>query len=60
VAFWWLNCLFCSVPVIVASPQAFQSSKVRILFATDVAARGVDIPGVTTVVNYNFPVQRGK
>ena len=33
-----------------------QKSDVRILVATDVAARGLDIPSVGLVVNYTFPL----
>ncbi len=33
----------------------FKSAKVPILIATDVAARGIDIPGVSHVINYELP-----
>ena len=35
--------------------RAFRTGEVRILVATDVAARGIDIPGVTHVYNYDLP-----
>ena len=33
----------------------FRSKKTRVLVATDVAARGIDISGLTHVVNYDLP-----
>ncbi len=35
--------------------KAFKTGKARILVATDVAARGIDIPGVSHVYNYDLP-----
>ncbi len=34
---------------------AFKSSKIKVLVATDVAARGIDIPGVAFVYNFDLP-----
>ncbi len=34
---------------------AFKSGDIKVLVATDVAARGIDIPGVELVVNYDLP-----
>ena len=33
----------------------FKSGKLRVLVATDIAARGLDIEGLSCVVNYNLP-----
>ncbi|KAF2156474.1 DEAD-domain-containing protein [Myriangium duriaei CBS 260.36] len=38
------------------SLEAFKQGKVRLLIATDVAARGLDIPAVKLVINYTFPL----
>ena len=37
--------------------DAFRSGKAEALVATDVAARGIDVDGVTHVVNYEMPVE---
>jgi ATP-dependent RNA helicase RhlE len=36
----------------------FESGKVRTLVATDVAARGIDVAGITHVINYDAPGAR--
>jgi len=36
--------------------EQFKSGEVPLLVATDVAARGLDIPGVDYVINYSFPL----
>ncbi len=39
----------------MAALKGFKEDKFRILVATDVAARGIDINGVTHVINYRVP-----
>lgn len=39
-----------------AAVEQFKSGKVPLLVATDVAARGLDIPDVEVVLNYAFPL----
>ena len=35
----------------------FKAGKVRVLVATDIAARGIDVDGISHVINYDFPMQ---
>ena len=37
--------------------QQLRDGRMRVLVATDVAARGIDVPGITLVVNYDAPRQ---
>jgi ATP-dependent RNA helicase RhlE len=39
----------------VRALDAFRSGRVRILVATDIAARGIDVPNISHVVNYELP-----
>jgi ATP-dependent RNA helicase RhlE len=36
--------------------QEFKSGAVRVLVATDIAARGIDVDGISHVVNFDFPM----
>ncbi|MCW8092806.1 ATP-dependent RNA helicase SrmB [Alteromonas sp. ASW11-130] len=38
-----------------AALASFKEGKVKILLATDVAARGIDVPNVSHVINYDMP-----
>ena len=37
--------------------QSFRMDKVNLLVATNIAARGLDIDGITHIINYNIPYQ---
>ena len=37
--------------------RAAQSSQLKILVATDVAARGIDVPSISHVINYGLPMK---
>lgn len=39
----------------ISTLETFRSGKVSVLVATDVAARGIDIPDVSHVINYDMP-----
>jgi ATP-dependent RNA helicase RhlE len=36
--------------------KEFKSGEVRVLVATDIAARGIDVDGISHVINYDFPM----
>jgi ATP-dependent RNA helicase RhlE len=40
----------------VAALRAFREGAVRVLVATDIAARGIDVEGISHVVNFDFPM----
>ena len=39
----------------ISTLDAFKSSKIKVLVATDVAGRGIHVAGVSHVINYNLP-----
>src|SRR5512140_82393 len=39
----------------MAALKAFKAGQVRVLVATDIAARGIDVDGISHVVNFDFP-----
>src|SRR3546814_4993677 len=42
---------------VCSSDLMLQKGKLRILVATDVAARGIDVQGISHAVNYDLPMQ---
>src|SRR5690606_15107472 len=38
-----------------AARKAFSPGRARILVATDIAARGIDVPNISHVINYELP-----
>ena len=41
----------------LAALKRFKSGDVRVLIATDIAARGIDVDGISHVINFDFPPQ---
>ncbi|MBI3920829.1 MAG: DEAD/DEAH box helicase [Armatimonadetes bacterium] len=41
----------------IAALEAFRHGQSRVLVATDIAARGIDVEGISHVVNYDVPMQ---
>jgi ATP-dependent RNA helicase RhlE len=41
----------------IAALEDFRRGKSRVLVATDIAARGIDVEGISHVVNYDMPMQ---
>jgi ATP-dependent RNA helicase RhlE len=41
----------------LAALRGFKSGEVRVLVATDIAARGIDVEGISHVINFDFPPQ---
>ncbi len=39
----------------VSALEGFRAGKHRILVATDIAARGIDVPGIQHIINFDFP-----
>jgi ATP-dependent RNA helicase RhlE len=37
--------------------EGFRAGKIRALVATDLAARGIDVDGITHVINYHLPIE---
>ncbi len=44
-----------SLPQRKQAMEGFRNGKYRVLFATDIAARGIDVKGIELVLNYDLP-----
>ena len=40
----------------IAALKSFKDGRVRVLVATDIAARGIDVEGISHVINFDFPM----
>jgi ATP-dependent RNA helicase RhlE len=40
----------------ISALNAFKGGRVRVLVATDIAARGIDVEGISHVINFDFPM----
>lgn len=38
----------------------FRAGKIRVLLSTDLTARGIDVPGVSLVINYDLPTDKAQ
>jgi ATP-dependent RNA helicase RhlE len=46
-----------SQPARIKALEQFRSGRARVLVATDIAARGIDVTGISHVVNFDLPAQ---
>jgi ATP-dependent RNA helicase RhlE len=40
----------------IAALEAFKNGRARVLVATDIASRGIDVDGISHVINFDFPM----
>jgi ATP-dependent RNA helicase RhlE len=46
-----------SQPARLKALEQFRTGRARVLIATDIAARGIDVTGISHVINFDFPAQ---
>ena len=46
-----------SQPARIKALEQFRSGRARVLVATDIAARGIDVTGISHVINFDLPAQ---